>query len=503
MPAGLAQLLANHSGSRLYPCVMETLRQAWNSLQEHPLVNGLLPHLLTVAGFVLALFVVARLMSERKQPGNTVAWLLTIVFVPYIGVPLYLMFGGRKLRKLAALKTQLCPILPRTSTDVASDSFVARVLTLNGACPPVGGNQVTFLTSGEDSFERLEYGIKNAKHSIQIMTFILHRDEVGKRIVKLLAKRAKEGVKVRLLLDGLGSFFSSRGFCDPIRQAGGEVVRFMPVMPLQTPKSANLRNHRKIAIFDHRVAAVGGRNLAVEYMGPTPRKKRWRDFGAVIEGPAARVLEEIFLADWAFASGQSLEKLREEMPAEPPAPVGKSEVQIVASGPDVVGDPLYEGILSLVQQAKKSVWIVTPYFIPDDVLQRSLMVQARAGIDVRLVLPKKSNHALTDLARRNYLRELSAAGVKVLLYQPGMNHAKMLLVDEHTALFGSANMDLRSLFLNFEVGTVTYSTTEAREIARWMQEVFALSKPMPDPGKDRRLIPTIGEELARLFAPLL
>ena len=482
---------------------MEMLRQAWSSLQEHPLINGLLPHLLTVAGFLLALFVVARLMSERKQPGNTVAWLLAIVFIPYVGVPLYLMFGGRKLRKLAALKTQLCPILPNAPAPAATRSAVARVLTLNGACPPVGGNQLTFLTTGEESFERLEQGIRQAKHSIQIMTFIIHRDEVGKRIVKLLAKRAKEGVKVRLLLDGLGSFLSSRGFCDPIREAGGEVVRFMPVMPLQTPKSANLRNHRKIAIFDHRVAAMGGRNFAVEYMGPTPRKQRWRDFGGIIEGPAVRILEEIFLADWAFASGQSLDELRKEMPVDHPAPAGDSEVQIVASGPDVAGEPLYEGILSLVQQAEKSVWIVTPYFIPDEVLQRSLMVQARAGIDVRLVVPAKSNHALTDLARRHYLRDLHAAGVKVLLYQPGMNHAKMLLVDEHTALFGSANMDLRSLFLNFEVGTVTYSATEARTIARWMQEVFALSKPMPEPRKVRRLFPTIGEEVARLLAPLL
>jgi cardiolipin synthase len=252
------------------------------------------------------------------------------------------------------------------------------------------------------------------------------------------------------------------------------------------------------------VAALGGRNFAVEYMGPTPRKKRWRDFGGIIEGPAVRVLEEIFMADWAFASGQPLAKLLQELPADPPPAAGESEVQIVASGPDVAGDPLYEGILSLVQQAEKSVWIVTPYFIPDEVLQRSLMVQARAGIDVRLVVPAKSNHALTDLARRHYLRDLRAAGAKVLFYQPGMNHAKMLLVDEHTALFGSANMDLRSLFLNFEVGTVTYSATEARAVAQWMQEVFALSKPMPAPPKGRRrLFPTIGEELARLLAPLL
>ncbi len=482
---------------------MEMLRQAWDSLREHPLTNGLLPHLLTVAGFLLAFFAIARLMSERKQPGNTFAWLFAIAFIPYIGVPLYLIFGGRKVKKLAAEKAQLCPILPDAPAAAAEKTFAARVLTLNGACPPVGGNRVSFLTTGEESFERLEYGIRNAKHSIHIMTFILGRDAVGKRIVKLLAQRAREGVKVRFLLDGLGCFMSSRGFCDPIREAGGEVVRFMPVMPLQTPKSANLRNHRKIAIFDHQVAAVGGRNFAIEYMGPTPLKRRWRDFGGVIEGPAVRVLDQIFLADWAFATGQPLAKLLEELPAEIPAAAGHSEVQLVASGPDVSGDPIYEGILSLVQQAEKSVWIVTPYFIPDEVLQRSLMVQARAGIDVRVVVPAKSNHPITDLARRYYLRNLQAAGVKVLLYQPGMNHAKMLLVDEKTGLFGSANMDLRSLFLNFEVGAVTYSPPEAKAIAAWMQEVFEQSKPMVERRKRPRLWPTVGEEIARLLAPLL
>jgi len=479
---------------------METLRSYYDALVAHPFVNGVLPHLLTVIGFLLAFFAIARLMSERKQPGNTFAWLLAFVFIPYVSVPLFLMFGGRK---LAAGKAPLCPVLP-AAPGPSADTFVARVLTLNGASPPVGGNRVTFLGTGEDSFEKLEQGIRSAQHSIHIMTFILGRDAVGKRFVKLLAQRAREGVKVRVMLDALGCFWSSGSFCDPIREAGGEVVKFMPVMPLQTPASANLRNHRKVAVFDHRIAALGGRNVALEYMGPTPLKRRFRDFGAIIEGPAVRLLEELFLADWAFASGRPLAALQKELPAELPPPAGDGEVQIVASGPDVAGDALYEGILSLVQQAERSIWIVTPYFIPDEVLFRSLLVQARAGIDVRIVVPAKSNHPITDLARRHYLRSLQAAGAKILLYQPGMNHAKMLLVDGETGLFGSANMDLRSLFLNFEVGAVTYSPAEAKMIAHWIKEVFAQSTPLVvEHRKRRRLIPTVGEEIARLLAPLL
>lgn len=473
-------------------------------LIDHPFSNAVLPHLLTVAGFLLAFFAIARLMSQRKQPGNTFAWLLAIAFVPYLGVPLYLMLGGRKVRKLAARKARFSPTTTSTPFPIVEQTLAARVFTRNGAYPPVGGNRVSFTTSGEEAFARLEQGITQAKQSIHLMTFILSRDAVGRHIVNLLAKRAKEGVKVRLLLDGLGCFRSAGAFCDPIRRAGGEVAKFMPVMPLQTPHSANLRNHRKIAIIDHQFGALGGRNLALEYMGPKPLKKRWRDFGGIIEGPAVRQLDEIFLADWAFASGQSLADLQKELPADLPAPIaGGSELQIVASGPDVAGDALYEGILSLVQQAERSVWIVTPYFIPDEVLQRSLMVQARAGIDVRIVVPARSNHYITDLARRHYLQTLQAAGVKVLLYGPGMNHAKLLLVDGQTGLFGSANMDLRSLFLNFEVGAITYSPAEADAMRGWIEEIFANAKPMPARQEERRLFPKIGEEVARLLAPLL
>jgi cardiolipin synthase A/B len=483
---------------------MDEVEQAFETVAEHPVASGVLSHLLTVLGFLLAVFAIARLMSERKQPGNTFAWLFAIAFIPYLGVPLYLLLGGRKIRKLARRKAPLCPVAGPTEVVVPENAgFASRVFTRDGANPPIGGNRVRFLTNGEESYRLLEQGIRDAQTCIHIMAFILGRDAVGRRLVNLLAQRAREGVKVRLLLDALGCFPTSGRFCDPLRKAGGEVVKFMPVIPLQTRGSANLRNHRKIAVIDHRIATVGGRNIALEYMGPTPHRGRWRDLGAVIEGPAVRQIEEVFLADWAFASGQPLDELHRELPAEWPQTAGKADLQVVASGPDVAGDPLYEGILSLVQQAQRSVWIVTPYFIPDEVLQRSLMVQARAGLDVRIVVPARSNHYITDLARRHHLRELQKAGVKVLLYQPGMNHAKLLLVDGETALFGSANMDLRSLFVNFEIGLVSYSPAEAQAVRTWTEEVFALSRPMSERQRARRFFPAMGEEIARLLAPLL
>ncbi len=482
---------------------MEPLDQAVEVVQEHPFLLGLLPHLLTVAGGVLIFLAIARLMSERRQPGNTFAWLFAIIFVPYVGVPLFLLFGGRKVKKLVARKHRICPVLPDETHSPLPASAPATVLTRNGVCPPVGGNKVTLLTDGEEAFAAIEKGIREAQHTIHIMTFILGRDKVGRRIVELLAERAREGVKVRLLLDALGCFTTSGGFCDPLREAGGEVAKFMPVLPLQTRGSANLRNHRKIAVIDHRYAGIGGRNLAAEYMGPAPLKKRWRDFGAVVEGPAVALLNEIFLADWSYASGQSFKTLRKELPDQPPEAVGDSRLQIVASGPDVENDPLYEGILSVVETAERSIWIVTPYFIPDEVLFRLLQLKARSGVDVRVVVPAKSNHPITDFARRHFLRELQAAGAKVLYYGPGMNHAKLILADESIGLWGSANLDLRSLFVNFEVSVVTYSEEDAKAMAAYIRDVFAHSQPMPAPSRHWKFFPAVGEEMSRLLAPLL
>jgi cardiolipin synthase len=488
--------------AKILHAMTERLSNAYRALTEHPFVNGVLPHLLTVAGFLLALFVVARLMSERRQPGNTVAWLLVIAFIPYVGVPLYLVFGGRKIRRLAARKIRLCPVVPGAQPSAAAQGATARIVAHSGACPPVGGNRVQLLTTGEDAFAELERQIRTAQHTIHVMTFILSRDAVGRRIVALLAQRAREGVKVRLLLDALGSFLSTRGFVEPIRAAGGEVHRFMPVLPLQSRWSANLRNHRKIAVFDHRVAILGGHNLGRQYMGPGPTRRRWRDFGAVIEGPSVGLLNEIFLADWAFASGRSIDDLHQMLPAETAPAVGDSELQVVASGPDVEGDPLYEGILSIIQEATRQVWIVTPYFIPDEVLFRTLVLKARSGVQVRLVVPARSDHRIVDFARRHYLRELAAAGAEILFYGPGMNHAKLILVDERISLMGSANLDLRSLFVNFEVGVLTFSPADAHATAAWMREVFTRCRPMPELRR-RRFFPTLGEELSRLLAPLL
>jgi cardiolipin synthase len=476
---------------------------AMSQFVDHFIPGGFLAHLSTIVGFLLALFFFARLMSERRAPANTFAWLLVVVFVPWIGVPLYLLLGGRKLRKLVKDKEALLQIVPAICVAETSHvcTPVAKTVQGAGGFAPVGGNKVTFLLTGEDDFNELESRIRSARHSIHIATFILSRDATGRRIVDLLAQRAREGVKVRLLLDAVGCLISSRGFVDPIREAGGEVGRFMPVMPLVSRGSANLRSHRKIAIFDGTAAIVGGRNIAVEYMGPTPNPKRWRDFGAVVEGPGAVVLGEVFIADWCFVTRQPAAAVRADAQAGGAPTKGEAEIQVVGSGPDVPGDPLYEGILSMIQQAERNLWIVTPYFIPDEVLLRSMIVKARAGCKVTLVVPARSNHPVTDFARRNFTRELLRAGGHVLLYTGGMIHAKAIVVDDRIALFGSPNFDLRSLFVNFEVGVVVYTEPEIAQISAWVADVMKTCV-VPVIGK-RSLVTSLAEELCGLLAPIL
>jgi cardiolipin synthase len=467
----------------------------------------LLPVLFSIAGFLLAFFLVARLMSEKRAPANTFAWLLVIVLLPYVGVPLFLLFGGRKLRRLAERKSRLLPKLPDGAVrpSIFASAPVAHTVMASGAAAPVAGNAVELLTNGEAAFASLEKHIRAAKHSIHITTFILGNDDTGRRIVRLLVERAKAGIKVRLLLDSVGCMFVSRRFVLPIKKAGGEVVWFMPVLPFTSRGSANLRNHRKIAIFDHCSAIIGGHNLARDYMGPTALRKRFADFGAVVHGPAAALLNEVFIADWCFASRQSADALHAEIdPESVLRPRGDAELQVVASGPDVPGDPLYEGILAMIQEAKQSLWIVTPYFLPDEVLLRSLMVKAHAGCAITLIVPARSNHPVTDLARRHYVRELRRAGVKAWLYTPGMMHSKAMIVDDRIALFGSANFDPRSLFVNFEVGVVVHSAAEVHAIKAWAQNLIPLCRePKVETTRKRRILGNILEEGSRLLAPLL
>lgn len=466
-------------------------------------LTGVFSYFFSIAGFLLAILLIARLIKEKRQPSNTLSWLMVLVLIPHLGVPLYLLFGGRKLRRLAAAKSRLYPPAPPKELLRFEGWDENHPLFYAATSPPTPGNKIQFLLTGEETFATLEREIRQARQTIDIMAFILGRDDVGRRVVDLLAERAREGVKVRLLLDSLGCLKTRGYFVDPLRRAGGETARFMPVLPIQSRWSANLRNHRKMAIFDDQTAIVGGHNLAEEYMGPTALETRFQDFGARISGPAVHELREIFTADWDFATGKKKEPL-ELPPAPEGAETGEGLMQVIASGPDVDQDPLYEAILLLVQEAKEEITIITPYFIPDEVLYRSLMLKLHSGRKVTIIVPRRSNHPITDFARSHYLRELQGAGAEVLTYLPGMLHAKVILIDRKVVMFGSVNIDLRSLFVNYEIGLFCYSSDEVASVYQWAARIAARTSIFE---RDRRRPPgfvrSLTEDLSRLLAPLI
>lgn len=453
-------------------------------------------HVGTVVGFVLALLLISRVLRQHSRPTTSIAWFLFMVLAPWVGVPAYLVFGGRKIRHRAGRKPDLHASLSApAAVSVLDDS--ARRLVACGLPPPRPGNAMELLTDGTAAYERLLRLIDEAQHSIHLTTFILADDVVGRSIVTRLAARARAGVEVRVLVDAIGSFGARAWRLREITRAGGEVGIFMPVLPLRRRWSANLRNHRKLAIFDGTIALTGGMNLAQEYMGPPTRtaRARWIDTSAEVRGPAVGDLAQLFAQDWQFATNRPVDVVPSA------AHAGDITLQVAPNGPDVAGDPFYDVLTAAIHNARKRIWIVTPYFVPDEGLLRALALQARVGVDVRVVMPRHSNHRVADYARNRLLRDLGRTGVRVFLHPTAMIHAKHIVIDDRLAITGSVNMDARSLYLNYELALFAYGDLATGRDAGFIDALLAQC--------DEALPPTPGffgrwaEDLSWLLSPLI
>ena len=455
--------------------------------------------LLTHLGFLLALVFLANLLRQKRSPSSTMAWLLVIVLAPYIGVPLYVVFGGRKMNPLATRKERIYEPPPAREVE-AREGSTERLLASYGIPPTRDGNRIDLVTSGPDAYGRILQMIDEARSTIHITTYILGWDAVSRAFLERLTERAREGVSVRLLIDDLGSWRLPRRKLATLTSAGAQVAFFMPVFHVPFRGRANLRNHRKLIVVDGQTCLTGGMNLALPYMGPPGSSGLWRDFAVVLEGPAASDLESVFESDWRFATRSEPATASGRLPDSGPEPVGTTMAQVVASGPDVPGDPLYESLLALIFGARERIWIVTPYFVPDDMLARALNLAARRGVDVRLIMPIRSNHRTVDLARASYLRDLHNAGGRVLLYTAEMLHAKVVVIDDQLAIIGSANMDMRSLFLNYELSLFVWSPDEVAKVAAWSHGLMAhTQRELPIPSWPLE----IAENVVRLLSPLL
>ena len=430
-----------------------------------------------IATDVLVFGFVVSLLRQRRPVGSAIAWLLAIVLIPYLGIPFYLVFGGRKLSRRASAKRHL-------ASHADPKALQAQAFTTLSS--------VRWLDDGVLAYETFLAQILGAKHSIRIVTFLVGDDETGRSLVEALTRRARDGLEVRLLIDDLLRFHAPHAALRELVLAGARVERFMPLVHVPFRGHGNLRNHRKIAIFDGERAIVGGMNLGHEYMGPTPDAQRWRDVSLLIEGEAVSELDAVARADLEFACG---ERLSEAAKGEP----GAIPLQVVPSGPDSASDPIYDADLTAIFRAQRRIWIATPYFVPDEALLRALVIAVRRGVDVRVVTPERSNHLLSDLASGSCLRDLSAAGVTIRRYAK-MLHAKTLLVDDSLAIVGSANFDMRSLFLNYEIALFFSGPAEVERLSRWFEDSFAeTALGPPRAGTVRAAL----DDVARLIAPQL
>jgi cardiolipin synthase A/B len=331
---------------------------------------------------------------------------------------------------------------------------------------------------------------------LDIASFIFATDEVAIEIRDLLVARLQKGVKVRLLLDFAGSLSTSGGFFDSFERFGGQLVYFNKFFKIPKVPRVDLRNHRKLVIRDRKDAMAGGRNIGGEYLGPKQDPSRWIDLSFVTQGPAVEALARIFDADWEYATG--------DPGAHPPlttplAQAGEGIVQVVPSGPDTPGDPLYNSIITGIYAATQRLWVVTPYFVPDAPMVTAIRNAAYKGVDVRLVVPSSSDSLLMDLARGHHMRKLQAAGVKILIHSK-MVHAKVIVADNCFAVIGSANMDVRSFFLNYEAVTFFYSQPEIESTAAWVEKLFDGCRTEVLKASRARIM---GEGLVRLLEPLL
>jgi cardiolipin synthase A/B len=462
-------------------------------------------------GVVLVLLLLVRLLSEHRSPSSTMAWGIAIIFLPYVSIPLYLLFGSRRIRSLKGKKTGLyvgTQSTERALNLAALDPMVekvALVLQAGGLHLPTYGNRLEFIVDGEKALQRLIEMIGSAKQSVCISTFILGKDPVGASVVSALAEKASQGVEIKLLMDALGCFFTRWGFVDPIRRAGGKVGVFLPILPIHRKWSAHLRNHRKLVLVDHCQALVGGMNLAKEYMWLDSSQPHWADTCLLIDGPAVADLEDVFSADWQFATGEESDvQTPVSLESPPHDSAGDNLVQVAASGPDSEVQPMLDAIFSALLMAQRRVWIVTPYFIPDESLMQLLKLLSRMGRDVRIVVPARSNHFVADLVRGTFFREMAKMNIRLYAYEPGMLHAKLIVIDDEIAFVGSANLDLRSIYLNFEVGVLVYSPDTVRKIADQISEYMHRSKLLSWEEDIRKnwAITTV-EDVCRLFAPLL
>lgn len=433
-----------------------------------PLSLSPLEHGIFVLVGLLTYVLVTRAGGHHRHPSAAIAWVLLIALLPYLGLPLFLAFGTRKLvrppRRFAR---------PPGASIGEGSPWALQLLAALDVPPPVRNRSIELHDDGAASLDALLGLVEQAHERVDACIYVIGDDEVGAAVLGALVRRAQDGARVRLLVDAIGGLRGARRMVKTLHGSGVEVRWFMPVVRNPVRGATNLRNHRKLVVADGESMWSGGRNLAAEYFDDG--EAGWVDLSFVARGPIALQAQALFQRDWQAARGRVAATVRVDDVAAPTLPDGVP-AQLVPSGPDLADDTLHALLLAAAFRAERRIVAVTPYFVPEDALLEAWCVACRRGVHIDLVVPERSNHRMADLARGRALRAFAAAGGHVHLH-PAMIHAKMVLVDDELALCGSANLDARSLLLNFELMTAFYGRDEIDWLAEWAGRQMRRSRP--------------------------
>lgn len=412
-------------------------------------------------------------LMDNRQPAKTIAWVLVLLFVPVVGIVLYIFFGqntrkmklisGRSLDQLSK-RSMLEFVEQRNLRMPEYFSSLVRLFTNQSLALPFKDNAVEFYTDGYQFFPALLQAIKGATNHIHLDTYIFADDPLGRLLSDALIAKAREGVEVRLIYDDVGCWRVPERFFDRMRQAGVKVRSFMPVrFPAFTSK-VNYRNHRKVCVIDGTQGFIGGMNIALRYVkGLNGGTLPWRDTHMRLRGSVVYALQRAFLVDWYFVDRTLINDHR----YYPPMPwhiSNDSLAQVVTSSPIAQWPDIMQGYVRILLEAKRYVYMETPYFLPTEPVMFAMRTAALAGVDVRLLIPRRSDAWLIQLASMSYVTETLEAGVKVRLYEKGFNHSKLLVADDQISTCGSTNIDFRSFENNFEANVFFYDRQTALRI---------------------------------------
>ncbi|MCL2650433.1 MAG: cardiolipin synthase [Candidatus Azobacteroides sp.] len=452
-----------------------------------------------------ALFIAFIVISENRNPIKTMSWVLLLLFVPIIGIIVYYFFGqdARRLRRISKKRYRLLqkqsfePLIIHNQENIRLGyTPLVKLLNNNNDAALIQGSEIEYFSYGKEKFEALIRDLEHAQHHIHFQYYIFENDKIGKKIKHTLMKKASEGVEVRVLYDDAANWKIKNSFYDEMQTAGVEVTGYLRVhFPFFTSR-VNYRNHRKIVVIDGRTGYIGGMNIADRYL-----RKTWKDMHLRITGKGVLALQSAFLIDWV-SSGKHIPNEKIYFPENPV--LTNNILQIATGGPINPWRTLLQATVHILANAKKYVYIQTPYFLPTESLLQILQSTALSGVDVRLMVPEKSDTRFVNTAAKSYFSNIMTAGVKVYLYKPAFLHAKMMVADDFITVVGSANMDFRSFEHNFEVNAYLYD----KSIAGKMKQIFLedqknCKQVLLKEWEKRSRVEKFKESVMRMFSPLL